>query len=187
MTAFVVGRGFKVDLWLVVEPGTQPYTFGQLPPNEPHPVPFPRLPRFPKYFAFGTVVEGPQDFYGGRLDRAQRRKTTLTEQLLADSDVTHVGWFACACHRAKRSEAHDGHRHALWRLCWDASKGRGLPPQSLAKNGVTHLPCPTALPVLQSRKKRYTKLQDEATKYQKVKKRKTEQPREQRSKPKPKH
>jgi hypothetical protein len=45
--------------------------------------------KFPKYFQMGTVVEGPTDFYGGRLTNAER-KSTLTEQLLADKEVTHA-------------------------------------------------------------------------------------------------
>jgi hypothetical protein len=39
----------------------------------------------------GTVIEGPTEFYSGRLDAKQRRKATLTEQLLADPEVTEVG------------------------------------------------------------------------------------------------
>jgi len=35
----------------------------------------------------GTVVEGATDFYGSRLTKAER-KATLTEQLLADRDIT---------------------------------------------------------------------------------------------------
>lgn len=46
--------------------------------------------KFPKYFQMGTVVDNPQDFYGGRLPNSQR-KGTLTEQLLADEQVTQVG------------------------------------------------------------------------------------------------
>ncbi|KAG1669887.1 hypothetical protein FOA52_002413 [Chlamydomonas sp. UWO 241] len=45
--------------------------------------------KFPKYFQMGTVVEGPTDFYGGRLTNAER-KSTLTEQLLADKELTHA-------------------------------------------------------------------------------------------------
>lgn len=47
--------------------------------------------RFPKHFAMGTVVEGAADFYGGRLEAKQRRKRTLTDQLLADGDLHQVG------------------------------------------------------------------------------------------------
>jgi hypothetical protein len=46
--------------------------------------------RFPKYFAIGTVVEGPGESKSNRLEKAQRRKATLTDQLLADSQVTQV-------------------------------------------------------------------------------------------------
>jgi len=83
--------------------------------------------KFPKHFAMGTVVEGAADYYGGRLEAKQRRKATLTDQLLADSDVYH------------------------------------------------------------SRKKRYAKLQAEATKYQKVKRRKTDQARDAKPKHRPQH
>jgi hypothetical protein len=38
----------------------------------------------------GTVIEGPGEFLHGRLDRHQRRKATLTEQLLADSEIKQV-------------------------------------------------------------------------------------------------
>lgn len=48
------------------------------------------MTKFPKYFQMGTVVDNPQDFYGGRLPNSQR-KGTLTEQLLADEQVTQVG------------------------------------------------------------------------------------------------
>ncbi len=34
-------------------------------------------------------MNDPLDFYGGRLTKAER-KTTLTEQLLADTDLTHT-------------------------------------------------------------------------------------------------
>jgi hypothetical protein len=71
-------------------------------------------------------VDNPLDFYGGRL-AARERKTTLTEQLLADADVSY------------------------------------------------------------HRKRRYSKLQEEANKYSKAKKRKTEMPRDKRRKPKPQH
>ena len=37
----------------------------------------------------GTVVDSAVDFYGGRLTRAER-KGTLTEQLLADQELTQV-------------------------------------------------------------------------------------------------
>jgi hypothetical protein len=37
----------------------------------------------------GTVVDNPLDYYGGRLTQ-QERKATLTEQLLADADLTHL-------------------------------------------------------------------------------------------------
>jgi len=44
--------------------------------------------KFPKHFAMGTVIESPADFYSGRLDKKQRKKATLTDQLLADADVS---------------------------------------------------------------------------------------------------
>ncbi|EIE26292.1 Fcf2-domain-containing protein [Coccomyxa subellipsoidea C-169] len=42
--------------------------------------------KFPKYFQFGTVVEGPADFYAGRMTKKQRQGT-LTDELLADPDL----------------------------------------------------------------------------------------------------
>eukprot|EP01023_Acetabularia_acetabulum_P037617 TRINITY_DN3576_c0_g1_i6.p1 TRINITY_DN3576_c0_g1~~TRINITY_DN3576_c0_g1_i6.p1 ORF type:complete len:427 (-),score=51.44 TRINITY_DN3576_c0_g1_i6:234-1514(-) len=39
----------------------------------------------PKYFQIGTVVEGPADFYSGRLPKRYRR-STITEELLADPE-----------------------------------------------------------------------------------------------------
>jgi hypothetical protein len=72
------------------------------------------------------VVDNPLDYYGGRLT-ARERKSTLTEQLLADADVSY------------------------------------------------------------QRKRRYAKLQEEANKFKKFKKRKTEMPRDKTRKPKPKH
>mmetsp|Transcript_35392 Transcript_35392/g.78562 ORF Transcript_35392/g.78562 Transcript_35392/m.78562 type:complete len:410 (+) Transcript_35392:28-1257(+) len=72
--------------------------------------------KFPTHFQLGTVVDNPLDFYGGRLSQSQR-KANITEQLLADNDIT------------------------------------------------------------QSRKKRYAKLQESATQFQHVKRRKTELPR----------
>lgn len=47
--------------------------------------------KFPKHFALGTVVEGPTEFYSGRLDSKQRRKTSFAEQLLGDPAITKVG------------------------------------------------------------------------------------------------
>ena len=44
--------------------------------------------KLPKFFQMGTVVDNPLDFYGGRLSNSER-KSTLTEQLLADPDVSH--------------------------------------------------------------------------------------------------
>jgi hypothetical protein len=38
----------------------------------------------------GTVIEGPTEFYSGRLNASQRRKATITDQLLADPEVTQV-------------------------------------------------------------------------------------------------
>jgi hypothetical protein len=37
----------------------------------------------------GTVVDDALDFYGGRLSAGQR-KATLTEQLLADTELQHT-------------------------------------------------------------------------------------------------
>ena len=54
------------------------------------------LHRFPKHFAMGTVVDGPADYYSGRMDKAQRKKSTLTDQLLADTDVSNVSTILCA-------------------------------------------------------------------------------------------
>ncbi len=48
--------------------------------------------KFPKHFAFGTVVEGPTEIFSGRLQGKQRRKATFAEQLLADPTVTQVWW-----------------------------------------------------------------------------------------------
>ncbi len=43
--------------------------------------------KLPKYFAVGTVVEGATEFFSERLPR-KARKRTLTEELLADSELT---------------------------------------------------------------------------------------------------
>ncbi len=72
------------------------------------------------------VVDNPLDFYGGRLS-GKERKATLTEQLLADADISY------------------------------------------------------------QRKRRYTKLQAEATKYSGAKRRKTDMPRDKKKKPRAKH
>lgn len=45
--------------------------------------------KFPKYFQFGTVVEGAQDFYSGRLTRRERKRT-LAEEVMADGHLTEV-------------------------------------------------------------------------------------------------
>lgn len=45
--------------------------------------------KFPKYFQFGTVVEGPTDFYNGRLSRNER-KQTLTEEIAADVHLSDL-------------------------------------------------------------------------------------------------
>jgi hypothetical protein len=45
--------------------------------------------KFPKYFQFGTVVEGPAEFYSGRLAKKQRKRT-FTEEIMADSHLTEV-------------------------------------------------------------------------------------------------
>lgn len=54
----------------------------------------PDATKFPKYFQMGTVVEGPADFYSGRMTKAER-KQTLTEELLSDSRLvdTHKRRF----------------------------------------------------------------------------------------------
>ncbi|PVV05196.1 hypothetical protein BB560_000295 [Smittium megazygosporum] len=39
----------------------------------------------PKYFQFGTIIEGPTEFYSARLTRKQR-KATIVEELMADSN-----------------------------------------------------------------------------------------------------
>jgi len=83
--------------------------------------------KFPKHFALGTVVEGATEYYSGRLDGKQRRKATLSEQLLADPSIT------------------------------------------------------------KSRKKRFAKLQDEASVHRNAKKRKTDLPRMNKSHHRPKH
>lgn len=41
----------------------------------------------PKFFHMGTIVDDPLDYYSGRLTRSER-KSTLTEQLLADQQLT---------------------------------------------------------------------------------------------------
>lgn len=45
--------------------------------------------KFPKYFQFGTVVEGATEFYSSRLARKQRKRT-FTEEIMADSHLTEV-------------------------------------------------------------------------------------------------
>ena len=45
--------------------------------------------KFPKYFQFGTVVEGPTEFYSSRLTRKERKRT-LTEEIMADPQLTAV-------------------------------------------------------------------------------------------------
>ena len=42
--------------------------------------------KFPKYFHFGTVIEGPTEFYSGRLTKGKRR-CSLTDEILADSHI----------------------------------------------------------------------------------------------------
>ncbi|GAQ89952.1 hypothetical protein KFL_005810050 [Klebsormidium nitens] len=42
--------------------------------------------KFPKYFQIGTVVEGPTEFYSGRLTKSER-KPSLTAELLADDKL----------------------------------------------------------------------------------------------------
>ncbi|KAJ1787724.1 hypothetical protein LPJ62_003225 [Coemansia sp. RSA 2167] len=41
------------------------------------------LKKMPKYFEMGTVVEGPTEFYSGRMTRKER-KSNLVDELLAD-------------------------------------------------------------------------------------------------------
>lgn len=48
----------------------------------------PLLLLLPLLLQFGTVLDDPLDYYGGRLS-AKERKATLTEQLLADAELTH--------------------------------------------------------------------------------------------------
>jgi len=45
--------------------------------------------KFPKHFQFGTVVEGPTDFYSSRLTRKERKRT-LAEEVMADPHLTEV-------------------------------------------------------------------------------------------------
>ena len=45
--------------------------------------------KLPKYFQMGTVVDSAVDFYGGRLSNSER-KSSLTEQLLADQQLTQA-------------------------------------------------------------------------------------------------
>ena len=45
--------------------------------------------KFPKYFQFGTVVEGAADFYSGRLTKKERKRT-LADEIMADSRLTEV-------------------------------------------------------------------------------------------------
>jgi hypothetical protein len=45
--------------------------------------------KFPKHFQFGTVVEGPTDFYAARLSRNER-KQTLTEEIASDVHLTDI-------------------------------------------------------------------------------------------------
>jgi hypothetical protein len=45
--------------------------------------------KFPKYFQFGTVVEGATEFYSSRLNKKQRKRT-FTEEIMADSHLTEV-------------------------------------------------------------------------------------------------
>ncbi|KAL4446201.1 hypothetical protein ABPG77_003008 [Micractinium sp. CCAP 211/92] len=45
--------------------------------------------KFPKYFQMGTVVESAADFYSARLTKKQRKRT-LTEEVMADAQLTEV-------------------------------------------------------------------------------------------------
>ncbi|KAJ1672798.1 Deoxynucleotidyltransferase terminal-interacting protein 2, partial [Spiromyces aspiralis] len=40
----------------------------------------------PKYFEVGTVIEGPTEFYSGRLTRKERKRT-IVEELMADTEA----------------------------------------------------------------------------------------------------
>ncbi len=113
------------------------------------------------------MVEAPHEYYSGRLEATQRRKATLTEQLLVDSDITQVR------RRARRN-----------------ARLKGLTVRSQGTPLLCPEPCVCACACVwpvQSRKKRYAKLQEEATRHQKVKKRKTELPRLDKPKHRPKH
>jgi len=50
--------------------------------------------KLPVHFQVGTVVNGAADFYAGRLSKTEARSGGITQQLLADEQVTH--------HRRKR-------------------------------------------------------------------------------------
>lgn len=72
----------------------------------------PDATKFPKYFQMGTVVEGPTDFYSGRMTKSER-KQTLTEELLADSRLvdTHKRRFGrLQAERSKFSKRKGGVR-----------------------------------------------------------------------------
>lgn len=72
----------------------------------------PDATKFPKYFQMGTVVEGPADFFSGRMTKAER-KQTLTEELLADSRLvdTHKRRFGrLQAERSKFSKRKGGVR-----------------------------------------------------------------------------
>ena len=43
--------------------------------------------KIPKRFQWGTVVEGPTEFYSSRMTR-KTRKETFTEEILGDGEVT---------------------------------------------------------------------------------------------------
>jgi len=45
--------------------------------------------KLPTHFQIGTVVNGPADFYSGRLTKSEARNTSIAKQLLVDSEVSH--------------------------------------------------------------------------------------------------
>ena len=45
--------------------------------------------KFPKYFQFGTVVEGAGEYYSSRMTKKERKRT-LTEEIMSDPHLTQV-------------------------------------------------------------------------------------------------
>lgn len=45
--------------------------------------------KFPKYFQFGRVVEGPTEYYSSRMTKKERKRT-LTEEIMSDPHLTAV-------------------------------------------------------------------------------------------------